>query len=492
MSTLVDNSAERAVLAGLCQFGEELFVEIDYIESGHFTHELNQAILLCIKDVIENRQKIENITLMSSAEKLGVFSVISQHSELSFLRSLFTFPVDKNNAIKLAARLAKLKFARDISKTLKNVDSDINGLNGQEGLDEIISMVENPIMGITNSIFDDSENKPVLISEDIEEFVAYLRDNPNEFLGIPTGLNIFDEASGGGIRRKTVVLIGARTGIGKSVIATNAGLNVAKLGIPVLYLDTEMDKSSQQQRLLANLSSIKINDIARGRFGRIQSDLSKVEAAATNLKSLPFYHISIAGKSFDNILGIIKRWVLQKVGTNEDGSRKDCLIIYDYFKLMSSESVSASMQEYQVLGFQITRLSDLCIKYDIPCLSFVQLNRDNEVAQSDRLQWLASTVAKFEAKSPEEIASDGEHNGNRKLSILKARHGEGLQSGDYINIRMQGAIAKLTELNTRNKIKSGNANESQPFEESSDEGEVVFDKKEIKPKNSRTTKNPKN
>jgi hypothetical protein len=81
-------------------------------------------------------------------------------------------------------------------------------------------------------------------------------------------------------------------------------------------------------------------------------------------------------------------------------------------------------------------------------------------------------------KSDEEVADDGDDNGNRKLVIIKARHGSGLEYGNYINVKMNGAIAKLTEWYTRDEIKNGAANASQDnsFEiRESESGEDLFD-----------------
>lgn len=474
---LIDNAAERAVLAGICQYELETLVDIDFITSEHFANETNQIIFSCLKDILDNNQKIEYMSILSTAEKFGVFDILSKNSEITFISSLFRLPVEKTNVPIFAAKLAKLKLARDISRQLKECDSNINAINGNESISDIISMVENPLMDITMSAYKDVENDPVIISNSIDEYIQYLKDNPVDFLGIPTGMPIFDEATGGGIRRKTVVLIGARTGVGKSVIATNIGIHVSgKLGIPVLYLDTEMDRESQQNRMLANLSGIKINTIAKGKFASKLIEERSVMRAATEIKNMQLYHISVAGASFDSIISIVKRWIHKHVGTDENGKTNDCLIIYDYFKLMSSAGLSAAMAEYQALGFQITQLSDFCITHDVPCLAFVQLNRENDVAQSDRLSWLASTVAKFEPKSAEELADDGFDNGNRKIVILKARHGEGLEYGDYINAKMHGATAKIVELHTRNMLKSGTVNESnkEVFQTENESGEDLF------------------
>lgn len=472
---------ERAVLAGICQFGLEIYVELDFIQPDYFSHELNQVIYSCLQDIIASNQNIECLSIFATAQKLGVFELINKNTEMSFIRSLFNFPIDKQNVMKFAAKLAKLKLARDIKRAIKKSDKAIDNITGDESVEEIINAAETPIIEVTTSAYKEHDSQTMLVGENIDEYVQYLIDNPVDYLGIPTGFNRFDEACGGGIRRKSVCLIGARTGVGKSVISTNVALHVSsKLFIPVLYLDTEMDIGDQRNRMLANLSNIKINEIAMGKFGKSFMSKESVKRAAQYLKDIPYHYTSIAGQPFDNILNIIKKWIHQYVGFDENGRTKDCLIIYDYFKLMSSAGLSAAMQEYQALGFQITKMNDFCIEYDVPCLSFVQLNREEEIAQSDRLQWLATTVAKFQVKSDEEIADDGDQHGNRKFVFLKTRHGSGLEQGDYINVKMNGTCAKLTEWYTRNELKAGVAdnveNDESAFEEREDQqGEAVFD-----------------
>ena len=50
---LTNLGIERAVLAALCQFGEEVYVELkELIETDSFSHELNQIIFGCIEDII--------------------------------------------------------------------------------------------------------------------------------------------------------------------------------------------------------------------------------------------------------------------------------------------------------------------------------------------------------------------------------------------------------------------------------------------------------
>ena len=205
-------------------------------------------------------------------------------------------------------------------------------------------------------------------------------------------------------------------------------------------------------------------------------DIEKVEKAAEELQNIPYHYVSIAGQPFENILAIMRKWIHQEVGFDENGRTNDCIIIYDYLKLMNSASISNSMQEFQVLGFQITQLHNFCVKHDVPCLSFVQLNRDgitkestDVVSGSDRLIWLCTSFTIFKMKSDEEMADDGEEHGNRKLVPIVARHGAGLDDGDYINMNMFGKFGKLVEGKTRNEAHKSSKIKDDGFEQTTNE-----------------------
>ena len=227
----------------------------------------------------------------------------------------------------------------------------------------MISKVEEPILDATSDIYQNSNKNTEIIGDNIEDYITYLAENQCDIAGIPTGFTAYDLAIGGGLRRKSVDLIAARPKVGKSMFGDAVAINVAKnSNIPVLMLDTEMSKEDHLNRMLANLSGVDINKISTGQFNNNEIDKEKVRAAGEELKSIPYHYLSIAGQSFENILAVMRKWIYQHVGFDENGKTKDCLIVYDYLKLMGSEGISNAMQEYQVLGFQITKLHNFCVK----------------------------------------------------------------------------------------------------------------------------------
>ena len=469
---LENMAAERAVMSALCQYGLDAYLEIDFIQADHFTNEINQLIFSCINKSISDTSKVELSSILSAANDLGVYDQINTKDEIGFIRSLFNFPILKDNIGTHAAKLAKLKLARDLKRTLKACEKQLSSTTGDEDIMDLISKVEEPILDATSDIYQNSGKKTELLGDGIEEYVQYLTENVSDFAGIPSGFPRFDMAIGGGLRRKCVDLVAARPKVGKSMFGDAVAMNVAEnLNIPVLVLDTEMSKEDHYNRILANLSGVEINKIATGKFSENEIDKEKVNEARLKIESIPYHYISIAGQPFENVLSIMRKWIYQHVGFDKGGQTKDCLIVYDYLKLMGSESISSAMQEYQVLGFQITKLHNFMVRYDVPCLSFVQLNRDgitkettDVVSGSDRLIWLCTSFSIFKMKSDEEIADDGSENGNRKLVPVVARHGEGLDDGDYVSMKMFGKYGRIEEGRTRNELHRDARARSEGFE----------------------------
>lgn len=466
---LCDPSAERAVLSGILQYGEDAFLDVtDIITETTFTIDSNQYIYRCLKYVCErnSKPKIDLATVYSAAQELELSHILNKKEEAQHLKAIFDFPVNLDNIRKFAGKIRKLEIARSLHKELDVVKDKLLDITGSEPISSILGLAEDSVFNFASTINNDSEAAPSLMGEGIEEYIEYLQENIVDQIGIPTGFPAYDQAIGGGLRKGTVNVIGARPKTGKTLLSDNMGRNVAKLGIPVLNMDTEMSKKDHVHRLLAMASEIEINKIETGRFSESPSSKSKIIEAAKELKNLPLHHKVIAGKPFEEQLAIMRRWLVKEVGLNDDGTAKDCVIFYDYLKLMDTSGMDKDLKEYQLLGFMMTSLHNFAVKYQVPIMAFIQLNRDginkestDSASGSDRIIWLCSNFSIFKRKSDEEIAEDGSESGNRKLIPLISRHGGGLDDNDYINCHMKGWCAKIvegkTKLEAMNNSKNG-------------------------------------
>ena len=486
---LCDPSAERAVLAGICKFGEDAYLDIaDIVQPTTFTIDSNSIIYTCLKALCERDHKpsIDIPSIFSVAQELNFGHILAKKEEAQHLKAILDFPVNIENVRKFAAKIRKLEIARLLRKQLEQAQDKILDVTGSEPIASILGIAEDAVLNFS-SLLSDTDNHPVAFGKDLDIYLAELETKKVDQVGISTGFPIYDQAIGGGLRKGTVNVIAARPKTGKTLLSDNMGQHIAnKVGIPVLNMDTEMNKEDHINRILAMMTETEINAIETGKFAESPDKKTKIIQAADKLKGSKWFHKSIAGKPFEEQLAVMRRWLLKEVGLNDDGTAKECVIFYDYLKLMDSAGMSQDLKEYQVLGFMMTALHNFAVRYKVPIVAFIQLNRDgitkestDTASGSDRIIWLCSNFSIFKRKSDEEIAEDGPMNGNRKLVPLISRHGGGLDDNDYINCYMKGWCAKITEGQTRLELMGNNKNNKDGFiindESNNEEAAIPFE-----------------
>lgn len=468
MNNLCDLPSERAVLAGVFQYGAESYLDIcDIVTSNTFVYETNKLIWACVEHSYKKTevQKIDYPTLLSSAKAIGLPSdFLSKQEDKTHLRSLSNMPVIQDNVRRMAAKIRKLEIARLLGSQLELAKESIDGISGDETIDQILSKAEQPIFDFTSLLTDAGQQGVVLMGDGAEEYIQHLIDNPRDMMGISTGMPHYDIAIGGGVRPNSVDVIAARAKAGKTQLVDNIGVHISRnVKIPVLNVDTEMTKDEHLIRIAANMAGVATYDIETGRVRFNEEHKSKVLAAARELKTIPYYYESVIGMRFEDILSSMRRWVTRTVGLNDDGSAKPCIILYDYIKLMSSDFLSGAMQEYQALGFIMSGLKNFMGRYKVGCICLAQLNREGTeredatvVSGSDRIIHYCTSFSIYKKKGDEERAEAPPlaQKYTHKMIPVLSRHGGGLDDGDYINIESEYSMGRVTEGPTRFEVES--------------------------------------
>jgi hypothetical protein len=219
-------------------------------------------------------------------------------------------------------------------------------------------------------------------------------------------------------------------------------------------------------RLLPNVvydlgGRIEIDEVETGQYSYSPKKQQFVREAQEILEGIPYHYLNVSGRSFEDTVAIMRRWMKKHRKFDEDGNPMPCIVVYDYLKLMDGTALHNNLAEYQQLGFMITSLHNFAVRQDIPVVSFIQLNRDGidressgVIAGSDRILWLVTNFSIFKWKSDEEIADMGLEHGNRKIVVVKARHGKGMRQGDYINVFFDGEHGRVREGQTRFNLKA--------------------------------------
>lgn len=442
-NVLSDPGAERAVLAGICRYGDNAYYDVaDLLNDESFTIDSNKILFKCLSHIIDEENKTNKIdipSIFSASNTLGLGHYFQQPNETEYLHAILNFPILLENVRKFAKITYRLLVGRTLHKQLKLTQDKLTQLTGEETVSNILSIAENTVFDFSALTQEDSESY-IKLGDKVEEYLKEVCENPVAQIGLSSGYPRYDEAIGGGLRVGLAV-IGARKKVGKSTFSMNVAHHVAsKLKIPVLYLDTEMLETDQLPRWLGNVSSVKTNSIACGTFSQDPTDVAAIDKIKDGIKNASLFYRKISGIPFEEQLTIMRRWHKKEVGNGNRG-----LIIYDYFQLTDGKDLSSTVNEYQVLGFMMKKLNNFSVINEIPMLAMVQLNREYGISGSDRITWICTSFSKLLMKSDEEIADDGVDAGNRKLVIDATRHGEGLDNQDYINFQLYGAITRLEE-----------------------------------------------
>lgn len=436
------------LLSAILNSGRDAYIDcMDVISESHF-NDFTNKLIYTVYDKLYTDNTPYNITNVI----IGCNALCgADQNRDSAIKEILSEKPEQTNVPELARQLRNAKIIKDSQILHKDCLTKLGNLTGGEPTSKIFSISESALFDLIKTTDGDSTTRPQQLNVYVDNMLKYWSENPSVNVGIPTPWPQVNRSIGGGIR-PGVHLFGGRSGSGKSTVGLITSLFTCENNIPTLFIDTEMEVADTLPRLLASLSEVPITQIETGAYAQNSLKNNSVNAAAEKIKNMPFYYKSVPGAEFEEIMSMIRRWIYSEVKIRPDGKANPCLIVYDYFKLMNTGDM-ADMAEFQALGFQINKLTDFVKKYGIPCLSFVQLNRDGidkestaVISQSDRLLWACNSFSIFKDKTAEEMEQDGWDNGNKKIITLKSRFGGEHMFGQYISMNMKKDTCGLIEM----------------------------------------------
>jgi replicative DNA helicase len=192
-----------------------------------------------------------------------------------------------------------------------------------------------------------------------------------EVFGIPSCLIDLNNEIGGYGRGDLVVFAG-RPGSGKSALAVNEGVSIAKMGLPVLMFSLEMKGVELATRILGSESR---TDLTRMRDGIITgNDFQALENAALICQDLSFQVYAQPDTTIEGISSIARRAKAKAT----DGTLG--AVIIDYAQLMQYDEDNENNE--------LTRITKaakkLAMELDCPVFLLSQLNRSCESRQDKR------------------------------------------------------------------------------------------------------------
>lgn len=433
ISMISDNQAEAGIIATLV-YHPEFILHTDYLKPSYFYNVENGCIYWAIDELYKNGvETIDalNITNMLNSNK-SVKKKISEYnlddmqkfinmSQYACRHTIEEYKLLVNNVVTMSFKRDLNKILLEIQSNCFNLDVDLNKLNG---------IVNTKINKLTEQY---------IISNEIEIFGTKIDDLWNEVCdrktesgvyGIPSKFKTINEFLT--YEQGELILLKARMKKGKSAFMMNEAIHKLKNGVPTLYLDTEMQDRLFYERMLANLTGIEVKNIKTGRYTFEQGN--ELQKMNDWIKKQPFVHKYVPTITDEEIYATHK--ILKyKMGLE--------FSIFDYIK----SNILSSSENYNALGQRCDFLKNsVAGDLNIAILAGAQLNRNNQVADSDKLERYVSASMLWRDKTSEEIARDGGLDyGNFLLTIDLNRLGEQQTEDEYIDFSFDGNRMRIEE-----------------------------------------------
>ena len=160
-------------------------------------------------------------------------------------------------------------------------------------------------------------------------------------------------------------ILAGRPGMGKTALALNLALKVAKQGVPVGFISLEMSESQLTRRIMANMGRIDAERMNRGFMnGREWAAIFQVR---NQVENIPIYIDDRPSQSIAEIRARARR---------QHSEGKLGFLILDYLQLTKPVNRSRSREEEVA---EVSRgLKALAKELNIPVLALSQLNRKVE------------------------------------------------------------------------------------------------------------------
>ncbi len=384
---------ETTVLANIIldQSGDILLKASSELQPDDFSDERNELIYDTMLALLRKGSKIDFPILVDELKNLKRLEIVGGTEYLNeILRSSTKVGSIDPYVTNIKDNSLLNKFKTKLNELTKQADTqpitDI-GLFLQKSEREIVDITQARRAGKVDTMENVTDRLINKLVDQTEVYKKKGRHDPRGVTGLNTGYGDLDYYTKGW-HNGEMVIIGARPSVGKTAFALNLSYNVAKQGVPVLFLSLEMSAESIAMRLLSltsGLSSEEINAfdyLPNSSTNRIiidqlrgQEDTARymdLKSGVSELASLPLY---IDDSSESSVFNIVTKCRQVKNSNPELG-----LIVIDYLGLIQA-SKSASNSLNQAVSEISRELKKMARELDIPVIVLSQLNR---ASASDR------------------------------------------------------------------------------------------------------------
>tara|TARA_A200000159_G_C7337955_1_gene345872 strand:- start:2805 stop:4181 length:1377 start_codon:yes stop_codon:yes gene_type:complete len=186
---------------------------------------------------------------------------------------------------------------------------------------------------------------------------------------MPFDLHYLNEITKGGLPDKTLNVILAGTGVGKSLIMCHMGANAMLQGKNVLYITMEMAEERIAERIDANLLDVPIDQLDKMSKPMFTEKVDKLKSKTVGKLIVKEYPTGAAHSS--HFRGLLKELKLKR-------SFEPDIIFIDYLNICSSsrmKSMGGAINSYTYIKAIAEELRGLAVECSVPLVTATQTTR---------------------------------------------------------------------------------------------------------------------
>ncbi|MBR4308909.1 MAG: replicative DNA helicase [Oscillospiraceae bacterium] len=360
--------AEQAVLGSMLIDSRCVNEVVGILRPGDFFIGINRDIYETIYEMFSFSQVIDPVTVLDKMRERGV----SEDKVTSkYIMELMEITPTAANVVRYAQIVRDQSLLRSLATAADEIVNIVK--DGSGTAQDILEAAEKKIYAIRRGNTNESLEHIGTIILKVFDRLTELSESDSDISGLSTGLTDLDKFING-LNKSDLMLLAARPAMGKTSLALNIALNVAKKypKKTVAFFSLEMSKEQLVTRLLANESFVDNKKLTTGqltteewtKIGIASSALAQTDIRVDDNPSLSVAEMNAKCRRIDD-LG---------------------LVVIDYLQLMTSAGTkSAANENRQQIVSDISRsLKIMAKELNVPILCLSQLSRANESRQDKR------------------------------------------------------------------------------------------------------------
>lgn len=354
-----DLEAEVAVLGSMMLSADAVGLALEGLRSDDFRRAAHQLIFEAISSLANRNMPVDPVMVADELDKhhnlTKVGGVLTLHELISQVPT----------AVNVGHYIGQVREASVTGHTISAADRIKQVMSARHvDLDDRVDAVRSIIDEATRLHASTSSASPV---SDVVGPLLDRLDANEPVAGVTTGWADLDHVL---IKARPgqLIIVGARPGMGKSVVMINVATHVRhNLGKPVLFASLEMSKDEVALRMLASLGRVSLTNLQKGTLD--DRDWSQVARAQAQLAEYSDLII-------DDNPAMTVAHLSASIRRMRRNGMMPALVVVDYLQLMSSGKRSESRQvEVSELSRSLKKLAG---EFGIPVMVGCQLNRGPE------------------------------------------------------------------------------------------------------------------